>query len=55
MSDTLLSVQNLEISFKTDGVETPVVRDLSFDLGKGETLGIVGESGLAKASPHFRC
>ena len=49
MSDILLSVKNLEISFGSRENELPVVRDLSFDLTRGETLGIVGESGCGKS------
>ncbi len=49
MADPLLSVQNLEISFLSGGEEIPVVRDLSFELAAGQTLGIVGESGCGKS------
>ena len=54
----LLSVQNLEVHFPvTRGVFLPktvgVVRavdGISFDLGRGETLGLVGESGCGKST-----
>ena len=44
-----LEVKNLVISFKTQGGKVQAVRDISFDLYKGETLAIVGESGSGKS------
>ncbi|MBD8892504.1 ABC transporter ATP-binding protein [Roseibium litorale] len=48
-SGPILDVQNLTTSFRVDGAWVPVVKDVSFSIGKGETVAIVGESGSGKS------
>ena len=44
----ILDVRNITVQFKTPHGIVKAVNDISFDLKKGETLGILGESGSGK-------
>ena len=47
--DSILEVKNLGISFRTEDGKAVAVNGVDFTLNKGETLGIVGESGCGKS------
>lgn len=50
MKDTFLKVKDLEVIYKTDLETVYAVNKISFDLDRGETLGLVGETGAGKTT-----
>jgi len=49
MNKPILKVTDLSVGFHQDGKDFYAVNDVSFELNKGEVLGIVGESGSGKS------
>ncbi len=49
-NNSLLVVNNLKLYYRTRKGVVKAVNDVSFELGEGETLAIVGESGCGKTS-----
>ena len=49
MSEPILTVKNLRISFRRDKEWNEAVHGIDFDVVAGRTLGIVGESGSGKS------
>ncbi len=48
-AEPLLIVQNLTIAFPVDGEQRNVVAGINYQIDKGRTLGVVGESGCGKS------
>jgi peptide/nickel transport system ATP-binding protein len=49
MSESIISVRNLAVEFRTDEGIVKAVKSISFDIPKGKTVGLVGESGSGKS------
>ena len=45
----MLSIKNLSICLPQEQGDLPIIRNLSFELDEGDTLGVVGESGSGKS------
>ena len=48
--ELLLSVKNLTVEYTSDGEVIHAVNDVSFELEKGKTIGLVGETGAGKTT-----
>src|ERR1700760_1653958 len=49
MTEPVLSVRNLQVEFLTRRSTLRAIDGISFDIAKGEVLGVVGESGAGKS------
>ena len=50
MQENILEVSNLNMHYETIGGEVAAVKDITFHVKKGESFGLVGESGCGKTS-----
>ena len=46
---TVLEIENLSVSLRSDNRLVPIVTDMSFTIGQGEAVALVGESGCGKS------
>ncbi len=49
MKETLLSINNLSVTFTNDGQVTTAIENVSIEVNRGELVAVVGESGSGKS------
>ena len=54
-AEVVLAVRGLQVAARSDSGLMPLIEDLSFDLRRGETLAIAGESGSGKSITALAC
>ena len=50
MSEPALGLRDLDVAYRVRGIDRPVLRGISFEIGRGESYGLVGESGCGKST-----
>ena len=50
MDEKILNLEHISAEYRTDDGVSSVLNDISFSLNKGETLGLVGETGAGKTT-----
>jgi len=49
-NENILSIRNLSVDYSSEDGDVKAVRDVSFDLKRGKTIGLVGETGAGKTT-----
>jgi peptide/nickel transport system ATP-binding protein len=50
MSEPALELRDVDVVYRVRGIDRPVLRGVSFQIGRGESYGLVGESGCGKST-----
>jgi peptide/nickel transport system ATP-binding protein len=50
LTDAALSLRDLDVVYRVRGIDRPVLRGVSLEVGRGESYGLVGESGCGKST-----
>ncbi len=48
--DTILDIEHLTVNYELEDESVEAVRDVTFSIGRGKTLGLVGETGAGKTT-----